>query len=47
MGAMALGETCAAAENRPLDPQALSEVREMAGATVAAIEDALRQRKAA
>ena len=47
VGAMALGETCAAAENRPLDPQALSEVREMAGATVAAIEEALRQRKAA
>ncbi|MCC5982440.1 MAG: Hpt domain-containing protein [Oceanicaulis sp.] len=47
VGAMALGEACAAAENRPLDPQALGEVREMAGVTVRAIGEALRQRKAA
>lgn len=47
VGAMALGEACAQAETRPLDSAALTQVRDVANATIAAIDEALRERQAA
>ncbi len=47
VGAAALGQACADAEMRPLDPEAFKAVRAAADATLEAIENALRERQAA
>ncbi|KPP81814.1 MAG: hypothetical protein HLUCCA04_08395 [Oceanicaulis sp. HLUCCA04] len=46
VGAMALGEVCAAQENQPGDPAAITAIRAVAGQTLEAIDTELERRAA-